>query len=212
MLTHSVRDFIYMKIKKKCLICGDEFEIYPYKIKKGIGICCSPKCQHKWQSKYRRGKNNPFYNKHHSEISKIKISESNKGRKTKPFSKEHKEKIGLAFIGRTGKNHPAWKGDKCISPMRKRIWQSIKYQQWRQDIFIRDNFICQKCNQKGGDLEVHHHKKSFKNLLKEVKKYLPLLSLYEGAMIYSPLWDIKNGITLCKKCHNKTKRRVYGKR
>jgi len=68
------------------------------------------------------------------------------------------------------------------------------------DCFIRDNFTCKRCSNKGGDLEVHH-KKPFYKFLVEVKKYLPLLDLYQGAMLYIPLWDISNGITLCKKCH-----------
>ena len=28
----------------------------------------------------------------------------------------------------------------------------------------------------------------------------------EFAMIYTPLWDIDNGETLCTKCHDKTKK------
>lgn len=92
-----------------------------------------------------------------------------------------------------------------ITPLYKLIRDSTKYAEWRQKIFIRDSFICQKCGEKGMAIEAHH-KKSFCKLIKEVQKYLPLMDLYEGAMIYIPLWDIDNGITLCIKCHNKTRK------
>jgi hypothetical protein len=56
----------------------------------------------------------------------------------------------------------------------------------------------------GGVLEAHHLKR-FNILLQEAKQNIPLLDLFEAAVIYTPLWDISNGITLCKKCHDKTK-------
>ena len=128
-----------------------------------------------------------------SKETKWKLSESHKGKK---LTEETKKKISEAHRGK--KSH-LWKGG--IALIRYLIRSSSKYKQWRQQIFIRDNFTCQKCkDNSGGNLEAHH-KKSFSKLLEEVKNYLPLLGLYEGAMIYIPLWDLNNGITLCKKCH-----------
>jgi hypothetical protein len=40
----------------------------------------------------------------------------------------------------------------------------------------------------------------------DIAKY-PLLQPYDACMLYEPLWDINNGKTLCKKCHDKTKTR-----
>jgi len=93
---------------------------------------------------------------------------------------------------------PSWKGG--LTPITRAIRHSNKYNEWRRKIFIRDNFTCLKCGQIGGYLEVHH-KKSFYKFIEEIKINLPLLDLYEAAMIYTPLWDISNGETLCKKCH-----------
>jgi len=90
--------------------------------------------------------------------------------------------------------------NKGLTPITKLIRKSTKYLQWRQNCFIRDNFTCQKCGITGEYLE-SHHKKSFSKLLQEAKKYLPLFDLYEAAMLYIPLWDISNGITLCTRCH-----------
>lgn len=30
---------------------------------------------------------------------------------------------------------------------------------------------------------------------------LPMLEIYDAAMLYSPLWGTNNGITLCEPCH-----------
>jgi len=58
--------------------------------------------------------------------------------------------------------------------------------EWRKRVFARDKYTCQepKCKQKGGYLEAHHIKKKFD--YPELK------------------YVIDNGITLCRKCHEKT--------
>ena len=107
---------------------------------------------------------------------------------------------------RRGEKASRWKGG--LTSIAEVIRSSKKYNQWRQSVFIRDNFTCQECgDESGGNLEVHHCKKFFSELLEEVRKYLPLLSLYDGAMIYTPLWDIDNGVTLCERCHDKKKKK-----
>lgn len=46
------------KVKRICKQCGKEFPVAPSAIKFGSGKFCTRKCQGKWQSKYRKGKNN----------------------------------------------------------------------------------------------------------------------------------------------------------
>lgn len=163
------------------------------------------------------GKNNPFYGKRHSDITKRKMRNAHLGKKHSEtskikmsikrrgivFSKKHRKKISEAL---RGSKSSLWKGG--ISLVNNILKSSSKYKQWRQDVFIRDDFACQKCDKKGGVLEAHH-KKSFAKLLQEAKQCLPLLDLFEAGMLYIPLWDIDNGETLCHKCHKKTK--SYGK-
>ncbi len=90
---------------------------------------------------------------------------------------EHNPNFGKGLFG---ENHWNWKGG--ITPERKKDINSPEYKQWRTDIFIRDNYTCQTCDQKGGNLRAHH--------------ILPW-SKFEGLIRY----NTSNGITLCRSCH-----------
>jgi len=107
-----------------------------------------------------------------SDEHKRKLSDSHKGKK---LSKEHKEKISLGMMGKniwmkgrkvsdkvrlsskkrfTGKNNPRWRGG--ITPENLRIRNSIETRLWREAVFARDNWTCQKYGVKGGRLVAHH--------------------------------------------------------
>jgi hypothetical protein len=79
----------------------------------------------------------------------------------------------------SGNKHPNWKGG--ITSLNKSIRNSPEYEQWRQEVFQRDNFTCQKCGHRGGELQADHIK--------------PFFCFSELRL------DINNGRTLCKKCH-----------
>lgn len=81
------------QVKRICEYCGNEFYIYPCKIKKNEGIVCNRICQNKLYSKKYQGKGNPNWGKHHSEKTKKKIGNASK-RKT--FSIETRRKNRVA--------------------------------------------------------------------------------------------------------------------
>lgn len=58
---------------------------------------------------------------------------------------------------------------------------SPEYKRWREKVFKRDNYTCQRCDARGIELNAHH--------VKPYKKH-PELRLEKS-----------NGITLCKSCH-----------
>jgi hypothetical protein len=95
-----------------------------------------------------------------------------------------------------GDKSPNWQGG--ITPLRIKIHRSKEYVDWRTKCFIRDSYTCIHCGQVGGKLDVDHIK-SF-SLIKFENNILTL----EDAINCQELWNISNGRTLCKPCHNKT--------
>lgn len=80
---------------------------------------------------------------------------------------------------RIGKNHQNWKGGKTKEL--KAIRNSKSYLEWREAVFIRDDYTCQKCFIRGCYLHAHHIKQA---------------AFYPELML-----DVNNGITLCEGCH-----------
>lgn len=106
---------------------------------------------------------------------------------------------GIKNIKQSGSNHWNWKGG--IVNLNRNIRNSFEYKKWRSDIFERDYWTCLTCHKRGGNLEVHHIKK-FIDILNEHK-----IQTVKDSLKCKELWDEDNGITLCKFCHNLTKRK-----
>jgi len=130
----------------------------------------------------------------HTKTTKEKISESHKG---KPAW--NKGKQGIHLSPKTefkqghkvpkGKDSWAWKGG--VSPENKRIRVSVEFRLWREAVFARDNWTCQKYGIKGGKLHPHH--------IKNFADYPKLR------------FAIDNGITFSEKAHREFHRK-YGKK
>ena len=141
-----------------------------------------------------------------SETTKRKLSQIEKGRhnssKTEfkkghiPWSKGKKGHVawnkGIKWLSRRGKGSNLWKGGKMADyPEIIRIRKSIEYRLWREAIFARDNWVCQKCKKQGVKLHSHH-----------IKNFIDFPELRLA---------IDNGITLCKECHQNFHKK-YGKK
>jgi len=166
---------IYIRTKppwNKGLPCQ---EITKKKIgKKNKGKHYSPKTEFKkGNTPYNKGKicpeiserqkreRNHNWGKHSTEKTRMKMSEAHKGEKA-----------------------PNWKGG--ITPENLKIRGRIELRLWREAVFTRDNWICQKCQIRSGmgkAVILHsHHVKNF-------------------AQYPELRFAINNGITLCKNCH-----------
>lgn len=82
----------------------------------------------------------------------------------------------------SGKDHWNWKGG--ITPINQKIRNSKDYILWRTAVFMRDDYTCQICDERGGNLQADH-----------IKPF----SLYPELRL-----AIDNGRTLCKSCHLQT--------
>jgi 5-methylcytosine-specific restriction endonuclease McrA len=107
----------------------------------------------------------------------------NKNRwKNKTFKQKMKKILSQKAKKRLSipENNSNWKGGKTIK-LRPRLTK--KYRNWRSKVFKRDNYVCQKCHKRGGELEAHH--------IKSWKSYPKIR------------FRVSNGKTLCYKCHHK---------
>lgn len=122
-----------------------------------------------------------------------KMSESKKRAGIKPPSrlgiKHTKETRKKLSDNHKGENGFHWKGG--ITPKNTLIRNSIEFRLWRESVFARDNWTCQKCKERGVKLHAHH-----------------ILNFSEYPALR---FAIDNGITLCKKCHLKFHNR-YGRK
>ena len=147
-------------------------------------------------------KNGNGFKKGHkfSKETKKRMSKAQKGRKPTPYqleraikvntgnkyalgikrSNEFRRKVSKAMSGK--KSH-LWKHGK--SKQWKKRYKDVEYKIWREKVFKRDDFICQKCFRKRGQYITAHHIKSWANY--------PKLR-----------YKLNNGMTLCEKCHSET--------
>lgn len=118
----------------------------------------------------------------------------------------------------SGENHPRFGkryfGSECArykdgrTPVSKAIRRLKESEYWKTTVFERDNFTCQECGVIGGNLEAHHNKPFaviLSEFLKEYDQFSPIEdkeTLIRLAINYKPFWDLENGTTLCKGCHN----------
>lgn len=200
---------------QKCKKCGKDFYVYPYqKNRKFCSMECSKtgiykKCKICNKEFWTRNclKNKSFYcSKKCSDVG----LKTGKCKICKICKKEFyvtKDRINrgwgkycsLKCVGkdnRKEKNYN-WKGG--ISSLNHLIRCLPKYKEWRLKIYERDYFICQmpECNKIERILHAHH----IKPFIEIIFKYN--IKTVEDALNCKELWDINNGITLCKKCHYK---------
>lgn len=89
-----------------------------------------------------------------------------------------------------GQNHHKWNAE-LTNDDRERQRKIQGLQEWRREVFTRDNYTCQKCRSRGTTLNAHH-----------------ILNYWKHKHLRT---DLSNGITLCESCH-KGFHKEYGSR
>lgn len=206
----------------KCLICGKQFKDIPSRAK--IRKTCSRSCQSILNNTGRKYSQETIKKMRKSDawnhIDEIIVKYLNRWAITW-LAKEYKcdtktirnilKERNVKSCGRKGikawnkggrnkywqgKNNPNWKGG--ITPLCAMIRRLPESRNWIEKVFKRDNWTCQECSQRGGDLQAHHLK-LFSEIINENK-----IRTIEQAINCNELWNIDNGKTLCEKCHRKT--------
>lgn len=126
----------------------------------------------------------------HTNETKLKIKLNNSrywlGKKKEPKSLEQRKRQSELL---KGEKSYLWKGG--ITLVNAQIRNSLEFRLWRETVYRRDDYTCQKCSQKGRRLHPHHIENFADN---------PTLRL-----------EVNNGITLCELDHILF-HKIYGKR
>jgi hypothetical protein len=207
-------------VTKVCEICGKEFNVYRYKLKRGGGKYCSNECKTKAKTTRQKriceycgnefeahtyliqkggGKYCSKSCYHAASRHNIKCNCIICGKEFTINKSQLKEgrgrycSIDCACNGNCGENHHAWKGG--ITTIAEKIRKSNEYMNWRSEVFRRDEYRCQNCGSKH-KLNAHHIIK-FSYILNK-----NMINSFKDALLCEDLWDISNGITYCEGCHN----------
>lgn len=113
-----------------------------------------------------------------------------------PISQEHLARLTAAHP--RGEKHWNWRGGLTSydNSLRKRIRKTAGWRLWRSRVFERDAYSCKACGFRSGDgravpIESHHR--------------IPVRKLI-GTAFHKYIFDVRNGITLCRDCHLKIPR------
>lgn len=167
--------YAFKKVKVKCVICGKEIEMLESRLKYQKEPTCSKKCYKEKIS--RRMKKDKI---------KLKCPVCKKYFEVHPYRIKSQlviccsRKCSYKYNYSDKTKHPRY--NKNITDEEREKRRKLKENViWRNKVFEKDNYTCNKCKQYGGKLEAHH------------------LNGYN--------WDkenrfnIDNGITLCQRCH-----------
>ena len=173
-----------IKGKAHCKLCG---EIFDYKRTEEVRICekcrsetvlCKCGCGEltsKYTSHGEMKKGYCTYHHNRTEENKDKLRKRNALRKVHGPSPEIRDRMSFS---RKGKGNPNWKGG--LTQRAKGIRRSPDFFQWRKSVLEKDNRTCLDCGAKS-NLDAHHIR--------------PIIEYPEG------IFEVSNGMTLCKDCH-----------
>ena len=186
----------------KCEICKKPLYRRPSDLARYKSVCCVG-CRSELYKKRPPSPNLELGREkgtnHLEGIPKSKASNIKRSKSHKKWCKENPDKVKARSEKVRGENHYRWKGGS--TKLNKSIRLMTENRKWQKEVKKRDK-NCQHCGSKK-ELEAHH--------------IIPIVMLFEKYKITNrdearncpELWDIKNGLTLCRRCHYKLDNRKY---
>lgn len=182
-------------IIKLCEYCGNDVLKRESEIKNSLHVFCNQECYGRWLSEKKleesAGKEVPcdYCGKRiYKRASQLKDY-------TNQFCGVECKNNYWREFGKRGEDSPIWNGGEIKWYVAVRNCSA--YRQWRADCLKRDENKCVRCGDKANGLHVHH-----------LIRFIDILNLNSitttsDASLCEVLWDINNGITLCRECHIK---------
>ena len=157
----------------RCTNCKTEFNKPPSHIKRVKRVFCSKLCWDTWQTQFQ-SKTCEIC----GDTFKVRGRMDRYSTCSKPECRSAKKR---------GERNGNWRGG--ATSLHKRDMSTAAYRNWRKAVFERDDYTCQHCKTRGGNLEADHIKPW---------AYFPKLR-----------YVVSNGRTLCLSCHRKTFKDVF---
>lgn len=120
-------------------------------------------------------------------------------RKSKKDNIELRNRISQSLIGRfVGDKNPNYKGYTDEKTIARGIFKIISKRKIREN-----DYTCQHCGQRGGDLETHHIKPFCIIFLEFIRDVYSgnIENIYNELMNYKDFIDEDNMVVLCHDCH-----------
>ena len=159
----------YKAVTVKCDYCGKDITKPPSWVKERN--FCNQECSSNWRKTGKTVKCHTCGKEFYKIKSQIERSE-------KHFcSEECKCKYQNTLVGELN----PWYNPNLTDEERIANRDYIEYTNWRDEVYKRDNYTCQKCGKRHGDINAHH------------------LNGYHWCK--EGRTDVNNGVTLCDWCH-----------
>lgn len=189
---------LYKRKEVLCTNCSKVLLRTPYQLERRDNQFCDRKCDTEYKKRigFYNTENHPSYK---GGRVKVKCTNCEKEKEVKQYQvsqnyfycskkcmKEHKS----TFTQDKAYN---WKGG--INKLQNSIRKLTDSKDWTKSIFERDYYTCQRCMKGNNQLEAHHLI-GVSQLIKMNK-----IKTVNEAKQCNMLWDLNNGVTMCKKCH-----------
>lgn len=186
----------------QCEICKKPLYRRPSDLAKYKGVCCIG-CRSALYKKRPPSTNLELGREkgtNHLEGIPKKKSQKDKMKKImSKWCKENPDKVKERGKKIRGENHYKWKGG--TTQLNQSIRRLEEMRKWQKAVKKRD-MVCQHCGS-NKELESHH----IIPVVMLIEKYN--IKNRDEARDCKEFWDIKNGITLCRRCHYKLDNRKY---